>query len=104
MSRETAKLLEEQKKLEKELEKMKVKNDDGGAVKGIIFGIIVFLMPFIGIFTVESFTGKMVCLGISLLISLLILNWYNQTNKKKKRLKTIKQRLKELSRENGSDY
>ena len=55
-------------------------------------------MPFIGIFTVESVGGKMACLGISLLILLIGFNWYNQTKKKKKRLKIITKNLKEVDK------
>lgn len=95
---EKIKLLREKEKTEKELEKLKVKNDDGGAAKDIIVGTIVFLIPFAGIFTAESFAGKMTCLVISLLILLIGFNWYNQKNKKKKRLEIINKKLKELDK------
>src|SRR5438270_5466955 len=100
MSKELEKkieLMQEKVKVEKELEKLKVK-DDGEGGRGIIVGVIVFLLPFVGIFTVESFGGKMACLGVSLLILLLGFNWYNQTKKKKKFIEFINKKFKNLEK------
>jgi len=69
--------------------------------RSLMVGIVLTLLPFVGIFTVESFSGKMVCLGIAALISLLIFNYYNQC--KKKQLEKLEKELKRLKEEVKKD-